>query len=230
VRQTALLSLLLWVTCCGTTLLSAAQEYGTISGAVTDTNGAAVSHAKVTAKYVCVTPCVMARALDQTDADDQGRYEFKRLEYGHYALSAEKAEDDYPPLYLSLYQAEKNPEIELSQTSRRVTFDIKLTKKAGVLVGTVADADTGNPLDANVDFHCPEDPRRDLGGSGLTNARFRVLVPTDAPVTMKVSQTGYEDWWYTRDGVVAPLRLSPSEVLRLDIKLRRAETKPTQNR
>jgi hypothetical protein len=136
-RTTALSVFLLCVTCCDPTLLSAGQEYGTINGTVTDSNGAPVSHAKVTADYVCVVPCVKAMALDQTEADDQGRYKF-RLRYGRYAVSAEKAEDDYPPLYLLLYSAAKNLEIALSETNRIVTLDIKLTKKAGVLVGTVA--------------------------------------------------------------------------------------------
>jgi Carboxypeptidase regulatory-like domain len=229
-RTTALSVLLLCVTFCATKLLCAAQEYGTISGTVTGSNGAAVSHATVTADYVCVVPCVKAMALDQTETDDQGRYQFKRLPYGRYALSAEKAKDDYPPLYLSLYQVEKNPEIELSETSRDVSFDIKLTNKAGVLVGTVADADTGKPLDASVEFRSTTDQRRFLSGSGLTNAHFRVLVPSDTPVLMKVSRTGYDDWFFTQNGAVAPLQLGPGETLKLAIRMKQANSQPTAQR
>jgi hypothetical protein len=209
--------------------VSFGRDYGSISGTVLDERGAPVADATVYAHPLGVM--VMGTAIPEVSTTSNGRYEFKRLSYGRYQVTPAKPEDDYPPLYLNFYAGfVKQPEVELSDAHRDVTLDLKLEKKAGVLVGTVSDADTGSPLDANVDFHCPEDPRRDLGGSGLTNARFRVLVPTDTPVMMKVSQMGYEDWWYTRDGVVAPIRLNPGETLELEIKLRRVDAKPPQSR
>ena len=59
--------------------ISAAQQYGRLSGTVLGRQGSAVAPAKVTADYVCLKPCVKAMALDQTESDDGGHYEFKRL-------------------------------------------------------------------------------------------------------------------------------------------------------
>lgn len=73
--------------------------------------GSEIAHAIVTSD-ACTTPCLKAMALDQTESDDQGRYEFERLRYGHYSVSAEKREENYPPLYLPFYSLEKQPEVD----------------------------------------------------------------------------------------------------------------------
>jgi hypothetical protein len=219
--------LVAWMCSLGVVTAAWGEQYGTIGGTVLDRNGSAVSHAKVTAQYVCLTPCVMRMALAQTQTDEQGHYEFKRLQYGRYGVSAEKPEDDYPPLYLLFYCPEKQLEVDLSDTNKTVTLDLTMMAKAGVLVGTVDDGETGNPLDANVEFRSTTDPRRSLSGSGLTNARFRVLVPSDTPVVMKVSKPGYDDWFFTRDGVVTPVQLGPDETLELEIKLRKSSSQST---
>lgn len=200
---------------------SAEQQYGTISGTVLDRQGAALAHARVTADYVCITACVKSMALDQTESDDQGRYEFKRLQFGRYSVSAEKAEENYPPLYLLFYSPEKQPEVDVSEANKNVMLDLVLTIRAGVLIGTVADSETGTPMNANVDFRSTTDSRRAVTASGWTNAKFRVLVPSDTPVLMKVSEPGYEDWFYTRNGVVVPIQLGPDETLKLEIRLKK---------
>jgi hypothetical protein len=212
----------------GVVASSAEQQYGTISGTVLDRQGSAVAHAKVTADYVCITPCVKAMALDQVESDDQGRYEFKRLEYGRYSVSAEKPEENYPPLYLALYSPEKQPEVVVSEANKDVTLDLVLSMKAGVLVGTVADRETGTPMDVNVYFRSTTDSRRWISGSGLTNARFRVLVPSDTPVLMKVSKPGYQDWFYTRNGIIVPIQLGPDESLNLEIRLKTSVSAPAK--
>jgi hypothetical protein len=204
------------------TTSSAEQQHGTISGTVLDRQGSVVAHATVTADYVCVTPCVKAMPLDQTESDDQGRYQFERLEYGRYSVSAEKPEENYPPLYYAFYSPEKQPEVDLSEINKEVTLDLVLSIKAGVLVGTVAESETGSPMDANVDFRSTTDSRRDVSASGWTNAKFRVLVPSDTPVLMKVSKPGYEDWFYTRNGVIVPIQLGPDEILKLEIRLKKS--------
>ena len=188
-----------------------------------DRQGSAIAHAKVTPDYVCIIPCVKAMAPDQTESDDQGRYEFKRLEYGRYSVSAEKPEENYPPLYLPFYSPEKQPEVDVSEANKHVTLDLVLTVRAGVLVGTVADSETGTPMDANVDFRSTTDSRRAVSASGWTTAKFRVLVPSDTPVLMKVSEPGYEDWFYTRNGVVVPIQLGPDETLKLEIRLKKID-------
>ena len=56
----------------------------------------------------------------------------------------------------------------------------------------------------------------------MTNARFRVLVPSDTLVLMKVSKPGYEDWFYTRNGVIVPIQRGPDEILNLEIRLKKS--------
>jgi len=203
---------------------SAEQQYGTIQGMVLDRQGSGIPHAKVTADYVCITPCIKSMALDRTETDDEGRYEFKRLEYGRYSVSAEKPDQNYPPLYLAFYSPEKQPEVDISEANKNVTLDLVLRIKAGVLAGTVADSETGTPIDANVEFRSTTDPRRWVSASGWTTAKFRVLVPSDTPVLMKVSKPGHEDWYYTRDGVIVPIKLEPDETLNLEIRMKKSRS------
>jgi hypothetical protein len=207
---------------------ASAQRYGSITGTVLDANGIAIPAAKVTAQYICVSPCVMHTALPQEQTDNEGHYVFKRLGCGRYSVSAEKPEDDYPPLYLWFYSGEKQPEVQLSGTSASVTVDLKLSKKAGIVVGTVADAETGNPIDAYVEFRATTDQRRFLG-SGLS-AQFRMLVPSDTPVMMKVSHPGYEDWWFTRNAVIAPVQVGSGESLKIEVRLKKASSEQSQSR
>jgi hypothetical protein len=85
----------------------------------------------------------------------------------------------------------------------------------------VANAVTGKRLNANVKFRWVSDPKRSISGSGLTNAQFRILVPSDVAVTMVVSLEGYKDWTFslgkgdTRNAIL----LRPGEELNLDIRL-----------
>jgi len=146
-----------------------------------------------------------------------------------YSVSAEKSEENYPPFYLAFYSPEKQPEVDVSEANKDVTLNLVLRIKAGVLVGTVADVESGAPINANVDFRSTTDPRRAVSGSGLTNAKFRVLVPSDTPVLMRVSEPGYEDWLYTRNGVIAPIKLRPDETLNLEIRLKKVASCPAQH-
>lgn len=98
---------------------------------------------------------------------------------------------------------------------------VHLGAKAGVLIGTVADAVSGKPLDAIVDFRWVADPDNFLSGSGLTNAQFRVLVPSDTRLKMVVSLDGYQDWVYGVDGgTQRVLFLHPDQEEIVDIRLK----------
>jgi len=93
------------------------QGYGSISGTVIDASGRPVPNAHVFAHPLGVQ---MATAIPQEETDAIGGYVFKRLSYGHYALSAAKPEDDYPVLYLGFYGGfEKQPEAGVSENSPR---------------------------------------------------------------------------------------------------------------
>jgi hypothetical protein len=204
--------------------VSFGQGYGSIEGTVTDEGGMAISGANV---YAFRIGRPTATAIPTAETDAEGHYRFKRLDYGRYAVAPAKPAEDYPtPWYVPNCAHMKYPEIELSDENQSAKLDLRFGKKAGVLVGTVTDADRGNPIDANVEFRCIADPREFVSGSGLTNARFSVLVPSDTPVSMTVSQTGFENWHFTRNGKVEPILLAPGETLILEIRLKRNSAKP----
>lgn len=99
---------------------------------------------------------------------------------------------------------------------------VHLGKRGGVLTGTVKDAITGKPLNADAKICWISNPVYCIHGSGLANARFRILVPSDFPVTMIVSLKGYEDWTYSlgKGALKNAILLGPGEEMRLDIRLR----------
>lgn len=203
--------------------VSFGQGYGSIEGTVTDEGGMAISGATVYAFRIGP----MTSVIPTAETDAAGYYIFKRLDYGRYAVAPAKPADGYPrPFDVPNCTQMKYAEIELSDENQSAKSDLRFGKKAGVLVGTVSDADSGNPVDANVEFRCIVDPSQFVSGSGLTNARFRVLVPSDTPISMTVSQTGFENWHFTRNGVVEPILLAPGETLALEIRLKKNSVEP----
>jgi len=204
--------------------VSFGQGYGSIKGTLTDEGGMAISGATV---YAMGIGRPMGSAIPTAETDAEGYYIFKRLDYGRYAVAPAKPPDGYPnPMDVPNCTHMKYPEIELSDENQSAKLDLRFGKKAGVLVGTVTDAGSGNPVDANVEFRCIVDPSQFVSGSGLTNARFRVLVPSDTPVSMTVSQKGFQNWQFTRNGVVEPIQLAPGEILTLGIRLKKNSAEP----
>lgn len=204
--------------------LSFGQGYGSIEGTLTDEGGMAISGATV---YAMRIGRPTASAIPTAGTDAEGHYIFKRLGYGHYAVAPAKPADGYPtPWHVPNCTHMKFAEIELSDENQSAKLDVRFGKKAGLLIGTVTDADRGNPVDANVEFRCIVDPSQFVSGSGLTNARFRALVPSDTPVSMTVSQKGFQNWQFTRNGVVEPILLAPGEILTLEIRLKKNSAEP----
>jgi len=184
---------------------------------VTDSSGRPITDAVVTASILDVVGHIGFVPKARTDSD--GAFTLP-LRLGRYQITAEKPEDDYPPMYLGLYSGFiKQPEISVSEDVPNVSIMLKLEKKAAVVDGTVADAQTGAPINANARIECVDDPRRFLSGSGLTNAKFRLLIPSDCPVKLTVTKEGYAPWTFVRNGLAEPIRLGPDEVLPVEIKL-----------
>jgi hypothetical protein len=99
-----------------------------------------------------------------------------------------------------------------------------LGPKAGILRGTVADAVTGAPLDPCVDFHIASEPNNFLSGTGLVNSEYRVLVPHDLDVIMKIWHEGYLLWYYPgvrNKSEALALHLKSGEERTLHIRLQR---------
>jgi hypothetical protein len=72
----------------------------------------------------------------------------------------------------------------LSAKHPATTVVIRLGPKAGVLIGTVRDAITGATLYPCLELRRPNG--NFLSGSGLIKANFRVLLPSETEVTVKM--------------------------------------------
>lgn len=200
------------------------QNDESIRATVLDANDQPVSGAIVQARPL---DGVSAMVLPWCRTDGTGTCTISPLQHLRYLVSSSKAEDGYPEQDVTFYVLPGTAPaiVTLSAEQPAATVLLHLGKQGGVLVGTVADAVTGKPLNANVTFRWVSDPDRFMSGSGLTNAKFRIMVPSDTPVTMVVSLNGYQDWTYTlgRGELWNALLLRPGEVLTLDIRLQPKE-------
>jgi hypothetical protein len=204
-----------------TTEFLIAQSEGRIRGTVVDQTGNTVAGATL---YV-QPDRPMGMALPRCTTDENGSCSISQLELDTYFVYAGKPDAGYPDLGYTFFQPRGTKPMEAILSEDHPTDDVvvHLGVKAGVLKGTVADAVSGKPLDAIVEFRWASDPDNFLRGSGLTNAQFRILVPSDTGLKMVVSLDGYQDWVYGVDGGTRGkvLFLHPEQEEILDIRLKR---------
>jgi hypothetical protein len=204
---------------CSTEFL-VAQSGGKIRGTVVDQTGNTVAGATL---YV-QPEGPMGMPLPQCTTDQNGSCSISQLDFDPYFVYAGKPDAGYPDLTYTFFQPRGTKPMEAILTEDHPFEDVvvHLGVKAGVLKGTVADAVSGKPLNAIVEFRWVSDPANFLSGSGLTNAQFRVLVPSDTRLKMVVSLDGYQDWVYGVDGGARGngLFLHPGQEEILDIRLK----------
>jgi len=178
--------------------------------------------AQGTTVFVWPTDRGMAAKVRSADTDELGHFQIKHLWLGKFAVTAKKEDEGYPDTSTSFYRDSKIAPITLSLSHPSATDTILLGPKAGILVGTVADAGTGAPLDPCVDFHRASDPNNFLSGTGLVNAKYRVLVPSNRDVIMKIWHEGYLPWYYpgaNNKSEAKTLRLASGEEKTLHMRL-----------
>ena len=203
-----------------------AQTDGRIRGTVVDQTGNTVAGASLYAQ----PEGPMGMALPRCTTDESGSCTIVKLALGTYFVYAGKPEAGYPELAYSFFQPRGTKPMEaiLSEDHPSDDVIVHLGAKAGILKGSVGDAVSGKPLNAMVEFRWLSDPNNFLSGSGLTNAEFRVLVPSDTRLKMVVSLDGYRDWVYGVDGdtLGKVLFLHPGEEETFDIRLKPKPASP----
>jgi hypothetical protein len=186
-----------------------ASSTGSISGTVLDENGNTVSGAKVEA--------VNARngfqgAVRYFRTNDDGRFQIEGLPLGDYRVFAKKEEDGYPDMSSAFYSDNVFPTAVLTETNPAAEMLVRLLPKAGILTGSVVDAVTRKPLNPALHFRRAQNLKLFLTAG--TEPAFRVLVPSDVPVTLEISVPGYLRWHYH-----GKLELKPGETMNLDVQM-----------
>jgi hypothetical protein len=192
---------------------------GLIQGFVLYENDRPVAGATV---YAHPTDRAMASIVPHADTDKTGHFAIRRLWLGKFAVTAKKEEEDYPDMSQGFYSRGKFEAVTLKSDQTSAIVTIHLGPKAGVLTGAVTDVVTGVGLNPCVDFTWSIDPNNFLSGTGLVNAQYRVLVPSNTGVFMKIWRKGYKPWYYpgtTDKSKREPVRLKPGEEATLNIRL-----------
>jgi hypothetical protein len=179
---------------------------------------------------VPIAKCSMAYALPECLTDNKGVCK-PTLVYGgecllgKYSVSVSKEADGYPRLFEQFYAAwdptQKPTGVAVTASHPTDAITVHLGKRAGIITGTVVDALTGKPLNTNITLRWASNPGIADTGRWVANLKFRMLVPSDSPVTMVVSEKGYGDWTYAlgKGAMKNVIRLGPGEEQRLDIRL-----------
>lgn len=160
---------------------------------------------------------------DQTDRAGHFTIHVPVSWFGKFAVTAKKEDEDYPPQMSQFYSNGKFQTVTLTLQHPAATIMIHLGSKAGVLLGAVTDAVTGAALNPCVEMRRASNLGNFLSGSGLIHRHYRLLIPSDAGVLVKIWLDGYEAWYYPGTVVKSaarPVRLKPGEERTLNISLR----------
>lgn len=195
------------------------ENGGVIEGTVRYENGNPANGATV---YASPMDRPMQGIIPHAATDETGHFAISHLRLGKYAVSAEKLDEDYAEMSKQFYSDGKVETVFLSSRHAAVDVKLRLGPKAGVLMGTVADAVTGSPLSPCVELVRASEPNNFLRGSGMIKSNYRLLVPPNAGVLVKMWLDGYKPWYFP--GTVdksksTPAHLKPGEVVALDIRL-----------
>jgi hypothetical protein len=211
-------------------IFPAQAQYGSIRGVVLSEEGNPVKGADVIA--TSTGPMADAplgsrlRKLHLTD--DTGNFVIYGLQFDEYVVTAYKEDDDYPELvgtWLLFYNKPAEPKVKLTAQNPAATAEIRLGPKAGVLVGSIIDANTRAPIHACAGFKLVSAPVFDTAYP--VSSHYRLLIPSDAVLTLKVWWDGYKPWFYPgTDQYVAgtQIRLKPGEETTVNIRLQPDES------
>jgi hypothetical protein len=209
-------------------VLAKRPGFGTITGTVLDESGNPVKGAIAYALNFDGTSGLLPQGL----TDQTGHFLIRRLSFGRYRVFASKKEEGYPPQDESFYGGldTPRPEVILSVDRPSETVTLRLGRRGGWVTGSVRDEATGELLETCSVSRWKEDQRAFLGGGGFVSANFRVLIPSDTPVTLRVWEWGYEAWFYRTPSGGDAISLSAGQELHIEIRLKRnqAPREPTE--
>ena len=197
------------------------DDRGLIDGIVTYENRKPVKGATV---YAEPLGRPMGAIIPHADTDETGYFaiHISRSWFGKFTVTAKKEDEDYPNMSWQFYSDGKFETISLTSKHPAETVIIRLGPKAGVLLGTVANAVSNAPLSPCIEFRRASEPNNSLSASGWVKPQYKLLIPSDSDILVKISLDGYKTWYYpgTVDHAAAKsVRLAAGEKETIDIRL-----------
>jgi len=216
------------------TCASLAQDSGRtgiIGGVVLDATDRPVADAKVRANFNGGWDGIVPSAV----TDKSGNFFIRGLGWGEWYVTPSKEQDGYPDESNAFYGGLSSvPVIVALDTEHpEQTVTVHLGRKAGTIFGTIADADSGEPVEPCAQLQWKNAPSISWFGYGLLKSKFRLLVPADTEITLEVWAWGYEPWFYKGEDGTDVLRVSASNQLELQVRLipnRDKTRKPTDKK
>lgn len=202
--------------CAMTSLAFAPQEdTGIIKGIVVDARGRRVAGAWV---MISCGDRPLGGRIPGGLSDNHGHFEVGSLELTQCGVLACKEEDDIPcPPHGYIGHG---IQVTLSANTPVRTVTVRLGERAPVVTGTVRDAVSGEPLNANFTVRALRYPDRGMSMSMSSPPTFRIFVTPSTDYVVEVSAPGYKIWSYSEhQSRPSPLRLAPHAHLHLDVRL-----------
>jgi len=191
-----------------------ALSLGRINGIVLNEDGQPVTHARV-----CVSLAGSSKTECSVLTDEAGQFETQHLSMGTFYVFATKEEDGY-----SMQNQGSGQKVVLANQDPGANITIKLAPKAGMLIGTVRDSLTAEPVHRIRVAYISTDGGA-TGSTGEYTGEFRINLPTTSDFIVVVTAPGYKGWIYTDPSDQSPsIHLASGEQKSLDIELVRKPT------
>jgi hypothetical protein len=202
---------------CASLLAQDSKRVGIIRGIVLDATDQPVEDAKVRANFTGGFSGIVPSAR----TDKSGHFVIKRLVWGEWYVTASKEQDGYPDEGNAFYSGFSSAPVtvDLGADNPEQSVTVHLGQKAGSISGTIADAESGKPVEPCARLQWKGAPSISWSGYGLLKSSFHLLVPADKDITLMIWAWGYEPWVYRNDDGGDALRVHVSDQLKLQVRL-----------
>lgn len=197
------------------------QPEGTISGTVLDEHGQPFKGVTV-CTYMIGAPSGSkeARGDCPVTTDEAGQFRINHVAMGTFGVEAIKPEDGY----VAFAGTSVTKMITLTPSQSAASVALKLGPKPGVLVPSVKDKLTGEPIVSfQVSWEISDSPTvSHSGGQTITQGIRRAIVPPEKSFLRTISASGYRKWIYhdpSDPSRPALLRFQPGEEKELLVEL-----------
>jgi hypothetical protein len=197
-----------------TASLVSAQAVGRITGSVLSEDGQLVGHAEVCISAFVAKNSTSIRCIASTDKD--GEFQIENVKFGTYGLLAVNEGEGY-----SITNQSPARDVVVTAANPSPNVIIRLRPRGGILLGTVRDKFTGEPVKGIMVQYLAIDGDASGSSPAFSDGEFRVAVPTQCDLVILVYAPGYHGWVYT--DMSSPsrplLRLASGERKTVDIEM-----------